>query len=383
MIFQRRDMATIGIDHRGNVAGGFNHQSVDWQLRQQRRMQDNHTRQVQDTFESAPYLPIPRNKNHIYWKELEEVLPQKIKLAKELQMLLKPVNTYNSWNHKTKIYGTSKCLDNPLNIIKNAYNMKADTTKYWSNRTYYSRLYQSLKNAQIPHHDILSIWGNPYIGVLTEWSDLSYQRRQRLVQEHPGIDETAEKIRREREEFRRSLEKMMNSPVDRFIDQMVIPMTTLALSNTPYGRAYAVAKTVVVPRLGQIATAMGVSELYRQYINFSKKHTNGGLKNSLGESAKPRVQATRTDADKYLQGLKDKGVLGQKGITKDGHEYYQFIKKCEYKGVRFKKGEYISRDTRHHEWEYFMNPKRHNGAIDPIKGDVYKHPDARKSLKLP
>ena len=77
MIFQRRDMATIGIDHRGNVAGGFNNQSVDWQLRQQRRMQDNHTRQVQDTFESAPYLPIPRNKNHIYWKELEEVLPQK------------------------------------------------------------------------------------------------------------------------------------------------------------------------------------------------------------------------------------------------------------------------------------------------------------------
>ena len=72
-----------------------------------------------------------------------------------------------------------------------------------------------------------AIWGNPYIGVLTEWSDLSYQRRQRLVQEHPGIDETAEKIRREREEFRRSLEKMMNSPVDRFIDQMVIPMSRI------------------------------------------------------------------------------------------------------------------------------------------------------------
>ena len=82
------------------------------------------------------------------------------------------------------------------------------------------------------------------------------------MQEHPGIDETAEKIRREREEFRRSLERMVNSPIDKFIDQMVIPMTTLALSNTPYGRAYAVAKTVVVPRLGQIATAMGVSELY-------------------------------------------------------------------------------------------------------------------------
>lgn len=51
--------------------------------------------------------------------------------------------------------------------------------------------------------------------------------------------------------------------------------------------------------------------------------------------------------------------------------------------MKFKKGEYISRDTQHHEWEYFRNPKDHNGAIDPIKGDLYKRADKTKSLKLP
>ena len=78
MIFQRRDMATIGIDHRGNVAGGFNNQSVNWQLHNQRRMQDNQTRQVQESFSSNPISLIRRtNPGHVYWKELEEVLPQK------------------------------------------------------------------------------------------------------------------------------------------------------------------------------------------------------------------------------------------------------------------------------------------------------------------
>ena len=87
-----------------------------------------------------------------------EAMPQKIKLAKELQTMFKPVNQYYSWNHKTKIYGTSKCLDNPLNIIKNAYNMKVDTSLYQKNRNYFSNLYKSMRSADIPHSDILSIW---------------------------------------------------------------------------------------------------------------------------------------------------------------------------------------------------------------------------------
>ncbi len=295
-------------------------------------------------------------------------------LAKELQTLFKPESQYS--------YSAHNYRSSPWLQIYDARHMKVDTSQYQRNSNYFSNLYKSMRGADISHQDILAIWGNPYIGVVTKWSELSQQRKQRLVQEYPGIDDTAEKIRHEREEFKHSLERMLDSPMDRFIDQMVIPMTTFALSNTPYGRAYAVAKTVVVPRLGQIATAIGASELYRRYISFSKKHNNDGLKKGTETNA-PRLQATRGDADKYLQGLKYKGVLGKKGTTKDGHEYYQFVKKCEYKGMKFKNGEYISRDTQHHDWEYFRNPKTHNGAIDPIRGDIYKDPVPGRSLKLP
>lgn len=150
------------------------------------------------------------------------------------------------------------------------------------------------RSAGIPHRDILSIWGNPYIGTVTRWSELSEQRKQRLMVEYPGIDETAEKIRHEREEFKRTLENMMNSPIDRFIDQMVIPVTAVVVSNFSLpGRAYAVAQTVVLPRMGQIATVMGVSELYRWYINFSKKYTNNALK----KTAKAMLREHRRHAE--------------------------------------------------------------------------------------
>ena len=123
-----------------------------------------------------------------------EAMPQKIKLAKELQTMFKPVNQYYSWNHKTKIYGTSKCLDNPLNIIKNAYNMKVDTSLYQKNRNYFSNLYKSMRSADIPHSDILSIWGNPYIGTVTKWNELSYQRKQNILKDYPGTDGIANRI---------------------------------------------------------------------------------------------------------------------------------------------------------------------------------------------
>ena len=45
-----------------------------------------------------------------------------------------------------------------------------------------------------------------------------------------------------------------------------------------------------------------------------------------------------------------------------------FKKECEYSGQTFRKGDYISRDTLHHEWEWFRGVKEHKGAIDPITG---------------
>ena len=101
---------------------------------------------------------------------------------------LKPVNTYNSWNHKSKIYGTYKCLDNPLNIIKNAYSMKVDTTQWQSNRDGFSRLYKSLKNASISHQDILMMVGNPYAQTIQNWKNIPEARRQIIRKEYPEMD---------------------------------------------------------------------------------------------------------------------------------------------------------------------------------------------------
>ena len=376
MIFQRRDMATIGIDHRGNVAGGFNNQSVDWQLRQQRRMQDNHTRQVQDTFESAPYMPLPRNKNHPYWKEMEETLPQKVKLTKDLQLLLKPVNTYNSWNHKSYIYGTSKCLDNPLNIIKNAYNMKVDTTQYWENRNYYSRLYKSLRDAQISYRDILAVVGNPYLGVVKNWNNIAYSKKQALLNEHPEIPELSAFLEKTKSEFRasnpayRRLKLQEQRVVDEGIEDMSFWFIPALPAKIPAGLKVAFA--TFSSKVPQIAGAYSRKpEFVQDFINFFKKKTNDGLKKGAESNApKLRIQSTRTDADKYLQELKDKGVLSDKRIAKDGREYYEFRRNCEHHGIKFKKGQYIERDTQHHEWEYFQNKNTHKGAIDPLTGKL-------------
>lgn len=84
-----------------------------------------------------------------------------------------------------------------------------------------------------------------------------------------------------------------------------------------------------------------------------------------------------------MEGITEqKGVLQYKGATKDGHHYYEFMQKCEYKGVQFKSGDYISRDTMHHEWEWFANQKTHKGAIEPITGKLYKAADPKKVLKI-
>ena len=67
--------------------------------------------------------------------------------------------------------------------------------------------------------------------------------------------------------------------------------------------------------------------------------------------------------------MNEKGVLGSK-IHRGGHDIYRIEKKCEYMGLKFNKGDYISRDGMHHEWEWFRGGKEHRGAIDPITGKV-------------
>ena len=53
-------------------------------------------------------------------------------------------------------------------------------------------------------------------------------------------------------------------------------------------------------------------------------------------------------------------------------------------GIEFKRGNYISRDTLHHEWEFFRGPKNHLGAINSLIGVLDKSKRRpERVLKLP
>ena len=251
------------------------------------------------SFENAPCMPLPMNNKHPYWNELEAI-PRKIKLAEELQTMFKPVNQYYSWNHKTKIYGTSKCLDNPLNIIKNAYNMKVDTSLYQKNRNYFSNLYKSMRSADIPHSDILSIWGNPYIGTVTKWNELSYQRKQNILKDYPGTDGIANRINEAKQAL--TLE-LANADYDtkQFIQDVVIVGLSVwaekqfKLPQTLMAPVYAtrMERTLayIQPKYEKIAYKLSdkAGKLYKKAEDFFRKKTNNGLKKATGTAEKRTI----------------------------------------------------------------------------------------------
>ena len=154
-------------------------------------------------------------------------MPQKLKLAKELQTLLKPVSTYNSWNHKSYIYGTCKLLDNPLNIIKNAYSMKVDTYQYQKNRNYYSNLYKSMRSAGISHGDILAVWGNPYLNAAASWNGMPYLKQQSIRNQYPGIDDVTKGISSIKYDFTNVLSKT-TPEVRQFVNDFAIPISSIS-----------------------------------------------------------------------------------------------------------------------------------------------------------
>jgi hypothetical protein len=69
--------------------------------------------------------------------------------------------------------------------------------------------------------------------------------------------------------------------------------------------------------------------------------------------------------------------------TRDEHDYFELMKKCEYNGVKFKKGDFISRDTTHHEWEWFRGKDVHKGAIESKGGKLKDRSfDPKRRLKI-
>lgn len=110
------------------------------------------------------------------------------------------------------------------------------------------------------------------------------------------------------------------------------------------------------------------------YAKGSKDAVGKGKSSGTGRGRtapkQERIRSTPQDADRYVQGLQDKGVLSRKMQTKDGYDYFEVTQNCEHMGVRFRKGEFISRDKLHNEWELFSRMNKHKGAIESKTGTL-------------
>jgi hypothetical protein len=123
--------------------------------------------------------------------------------------------------------------------------------------------------------------------------------------------------------------------------------------------------------LGRAAVALGVEEILRQSRTLLSEKF-GGDKSSKAGSSKGRIENTPQEVRGYFQGLRDMKVLGKGRPTKDRHWAYEILKDCKYKGVQFKKGQFVSRDNKHHEVEWFRDKDYHLGALEPKGGTLYK-----------
>jgi hypothetical protein len=125
---------------------------------------------------------------------------------------------------------------------------------------------------------------------------------------------------------------------------------------------------------GIIAYEVG-SEIYRNITNYSKGGKDAVTKGARGGGSGPgrvRIQNTPQEVKSYLKGLKEKGVLDSGRKCAGDHYAYKFTRDCEYKGIKFKKDQFVSEDTRHHEIEWFRNKDYHLGSVEPKGGTMYK-----------
>ena len=102
-----------------------------------------------------------------------------------------------------------------------------------------------------------------------------------------------------------------------------------------------------------------------------------GLGPKAPEEASTKV-GTEQDARNYITGLKMCGKLSKENGTKKGIESYEIRKNFEYKGLKFKKGEYVRRDEKELTW--LDKNKNSKGKIDSITGDFYKNSGGKERI---
>ena len=157
----------------------------------------------------------------------------------------------------------------------------------------------TIRIAGIPHQDILNIWGNPYIGVVTKWNTLSERRRQDILKDYPETDRIAWNFSNAKRELAleisRSNEDWGGLTKD-FLSDLIIFGTSAAAEwwvgkTCPPVHAYAMPAMVnsgariaarISPKLAKIDYKLNI--LYKKAEDFFKKKINTGTKLRVGTS---------------------------------------------------------------------------------------------------
>jgi hypothetical protein len=181
------------------------------------------------------------------------------------------------------------------------------------------------------------------------------------------------------------LTRWLDNPVRRFINDVAIPITMIMAILTgdiiapevaPATAPVLVANCArLAPYVGRLAAAIGVEEIYRRVTTFFSEKAREGNKDS--GSSKERIQNSPQDIKEFLSNKLQKGIC-EKWKPIKGRQTYRFTRK----EGKFKKDDWISHDTLHHELEWFNSKGIHKGAIDPKSGTKYKPADLRKNIKM-
>ena len=257
----------VGVNQNGQVFTGPSHASLQHQSRQRRNHEIHFEGQMQESTnggylrDAAPELfrsPLAGNTS---------ILKETIKRSKAYI----PVNQYDGSKHKNRT--------KPELQIVNAFNLKIDVSEYKRNMDYFRRLKNSLLMAKIPQNDISTIWGDVWLRTVGNWADVPQQKKLDLIHECWQVYDVQDNIYKGRanlDDYR----YLLDTPAERFMDHVAIPLITVGSMFTPATAPVALSSSartaaVVVPKLKQIATALGAAEVLEETMTFFSKKAGG------------------------------------------------------------------------------------------------------------
>ena len=259
-----------------------------------------------------------------------------------------------------------------------------------ANRDYFSRLYEALHEVSIPHSDIATICGHPYLETVKNWDRLSPVARQDIERAHPGIGAAGRFYNDTIKEFKSECSEYasLSSTDQQFINEGVTDLSAewLLLLCQP-ARNLATAKAFVsdfrTKALQAVEKCSPRLDITRSLSNFFKKKFDEkfGKKTEGSDPSKARsgdrVQSSKSDLDSFVQKKIDSGICPKWKVV-NGRQTYKFNKSD---GI-FKKGDLITKDTRHYEAEWWSPSGTHKGAVEPVKETQYRGSDSTKHLDI-